>query len=178
MLSPLERLDAVCPHSAEDSIRSPSGCDFSGGELGVIVPPAHVELTNLYGAGVFDEFIILYVYGHPNENFDIGSRTRESRSSLSRKEIPQLRSVLAAYNKRPEDLIHWGSSYNGDSFFWIPDGEPNQWPTLLVAARQFDQEVLVGDSTSVLLSLLTGATRTHILPDDFPSEEPMFEPLS
>ncbi|WP_441251058.1 hypothetical protein [Kitasatospora sp. McL0602] len=136
-----------------------------------------MTLTNRYGPGVFDEFIVVYAPKWPNKFLDIGRRTEESTAILAAKEIPDIRARLAEYDSRPEELIHWASTHNADSFFWIPTGTPDQWPTLLVAARQFDQEILAGDSTDILLGLLSGSVQSGILPGDFPSEEPEFESL-
>ncbi|TQF03747.1 hypothetical protein E6W39_17790 [Kitasatospora acidiphila] len=141
------------------------------------MPPNHQALTARYGAGVFDEFIVLYAPNWSPEYLDLGHRAAESAAGLAGSELPGLRELLTAYGSRPEELIHWAHTHNADRFFWIPTGTPDQWPTVLVAAGQLDQELLPGDSTSILLGLLTGSIRSRILPDDLPSDEPQFEPL-
>ncbi|WP_258563412.1 hypothetical protein [Streptomyces phytophilus] len=56
----------------------------------------------------------------------------------------------------------------------MPAGAPEAWPTIAVAAGQFDFVVLERSSTGIVLDVLTGAVRTGFLPGDFPSGRPEF----
>ncbi|GAA1252027.1 hypothetical protein GCM10009665_48460 [Kitasatospora nipponensis] len=176
-MTPLEQLVALCPPPAVVAVPEPPSGTLGTPLTGLVVPPSHLALNARYGAGEFDEFVVVYALDWSNRYLDLGRRTAESSAALAGRELPALRALLAEYDRRPEELIHWASTHNGDSFFWVPTGEPDAWPTVLVSARQFDQEILTGDSPTVLLGLLSGAIRSHILPDDFPGPDPAFELL-
>ncbi|WP_051816811.1 hypothetical protein [Kitasatospora sp. NRRL B-11411] len=172
IMTPLEQLISLCPPPSVVPVPETQTVASD-----IRIPPGHVTLTHHYGPGVFDDFIVVYAPNWPDKYLDIDFRTEESAAILAGKEIPDVRARIAEYQCGPEELIHWASTHNGDSFFWIPTGAPDQWPTLLVAARQFAQEILIGDSTEILLGLLSGSIRSSILPEDFPSGVPEFESL-
>lgn len=84
------------------------------------------------------------------------------------------RVLLSEYHLSVSDLIKWGGTDNGDMLLWLPSGAPEEWPTLMVEARQFTHQVVQASSTTVVFDLLTGRLRTDIFPDDFPSDRPEF----
>lgn len=166
----INSLTALCPPPDE-----PTGPDaVRPVRAGAVVPRGHRELNGVYGVGCFDEFLWIYGCGAENERLDIGERSREMQDILRGKEITALRASLSEYGVGPEDLVQWGTTDNGDSLLWIPAGDPEQWPTVLIAAGQLSFVTSQRTSAGVLLDLLTGALRVSFFPEDFPSENPEF----
>ncbi|WP_328771222.1 hypothetical protein [Streptomyces sp. NBC_00286] len=138
------------------------------------IPGNHDDLIAAYGTGCFDEFLWVFANGAENANLDIDTSTRVMQSILHGKAVPALREALSHYRTSPEELIQWGVTDNGDSFLWIPVGDAESWPTVVVQAGQLDFVISDKSSTGVILGLLAGALRISFFPEDFPSDQPEF----
>ena len=73
-------------------------------------------------------------------------------------------------------LLPFGATDNGDVFFWLTEGQPDEWRVVLNAGRDPRCEEYPGGMTRVLAQLLSKAVRSQILPPDFPSDSPRFDP--
>jgi hypothetical protein len=164
MIDDLARLVALCPPARPLGLAESSMC----------IPPSHRALTDTYGTGCFDEFLWIYADGAENRHLDIASQTESVRSILREKKMPEIRTVLQTYGMTPEDLVQWGGTDNGDSLLWLPVGEPDQWPTIVIEAGQLSFTLLSGTSTAILLALLTRTATADAFPEDFPSDLPEF----
>ncbi|WP_405731934.1 hypothetical protein OG607_34565 [Streptomyces sp. NBC_01537] len=133
-------------------------------------------MTDLYGAGSFDDFLLVYALHFPNRHLDIDQNTRASAAFMAPKSVPALRRVLAEFGVLPENLVQWGGTDNADSFYWVPAGPPEDWPTIVVEAGQLDFMVLFKRSSEVVLQLLEGVLKCPFFPDDFPTARPEFIP--
>ncbi|MFE4548584.1 hypothetical protein [Streptomyces sp. NPDC056785] len=145
-----------------------------GGTVERAIPAGHQEMTDLYGAGSFDNFVSVYERRCLNLHLDIDENTRLSAVFMTAKSIPALRRALQDFGTGPEDLVQWGGTDNADSLYWIPAGPPDEWPTLIVEAGQLDFMVVPLGSPSVILGLLNGTLTCSFFPEDFPSAEPHF----
>lgn len=169
----LDSLRQLCPPPAV-----PAGGTGPLRGPGRRMPEGHCELLSTYGVGSFDEFLWLYGDGVSNPHLDIWARSESTRSVLDGKPVPEVREALSPYGLTVRDLVQWGGTDNGDGLLWIPAGEPETWPTLILEARQ--RSLLVADktSTSILFELLSGKLRTSAFPEDFPSSHPRFQPCT
>jgi hypothetical protein len=165
-------LTSLCPPPAEPC--EPL-CDPSRPEA-PMTPGSHHDLVRAYGTGCFDEFLWIFAVGADNVNLDIKAATSATRSILEGKAAPDLREALGRHRAAPEDLVQWGATDNGDSLLWIPDGDPADWPTVVVQAGQLDFAISSRSSTGVVLDLMTGEFHPRFFPDDFPSGHPEFSP--
>ncbi|WP_375803624.1 hypothetical protein [Streptomyces sp. A012304] len=142
------------------------------------LPKSHAEMVRVYGVGCFDGLLTVYGVGVGNMYLEISDCTARSTGILAGKRIPALRARLSEFGVGPEELIQWGGTANADWLFWIPAGEPDSWPTIIVEAGQLSFEVLHRPSPGVVLDLLTGSFSTPIFPCDFPSGHPAFGPFT
>ncbi|NGO48280.1 Tim17/Tim22/Tim23/Pmp24 domain-containing protein [Streptomyces ureilyticus] len=138
------------------------------------IPGNHDDLIAAYGTGCFDEFLWIFANGAKNANLDISENTRTMQSILRGKEVPVLCEALSRHHASPEELIQWGITDNGDSMLWLPVGDAESWPTVVIQAGQLDFVISEKSSTGVVLGLLAGALRISFFPDDFPSDHPEF----
>jgi hypothetical protein len=134
-------------------------------------------MISAYGVGCFDDFLWVYGEGVENPYLDIRSRTEAGRSILRARERPQLQACLSDFGVRPDELVQWGGTDNGDSLLWVPCGPPDDWPTVILEVRQRDAVLVRRPSVRIIFELLTGALVTSIFPDDFPSLHPFFNPV-
>ncbi|MGP4046757.1 hypothetical protein [Streptomyces sp. 2A115] len=124
----------------------------------------------MYGAGCSDEFLWIFADSPENEYLDIDAATAQTRSALRHKHIPELRDALREFGSPPERLIQWGVTDNADVLLWVPAGDPEGWPTVVLQAGQLGFVVARRSSTGLVLDLLTGALRVPFFPEeDFPS---------
>ncbi|MEU6234428.1 hypothetical protein [Kitasatospora sp. NPDC047058] len=164
----LQGLAALCPPPKR-------GAEVgSTGPAGFAVPSSHRALIDAYGPGCFDEFLWVYAEGSARPGLDLVERTRETRRLLRDYPEPTLPALLAGDGLTTDDLVQWAVTDNADMLFWLPVGEPDDWPTLAVQAGRLRFARLPMRSTGVLLALLSGAVRLDLFPDDFPSERPEF----
>ncbi|MDT0321151.1 hypothetical protein [Streptomyces millisiae] len=170
MSSDLRELIALCPPPSDPA--RPKGPD--GPAVEPAVPDSHRTLVHTYGVGCFDEFLWIYGVGAENPHLDIGAATDAMRAILREKGISGIREMLGAHGLGPDDLVQWGGTDNGDALLWVPVGDPEAWPTLVIEAGQLDFALVERSSTGLVLDLLTGARRLRIFPEDFPSGEPEF----
>ena len=167
MTDELLSLTALCPSGAAARARRDRGPRGAGDR--VPIPESHLRLSDAYGAACFDEFLCIFADGHENEYLDIEAATARTRSVLRNKRIRELRDALREFGMAPESLIQWGATDNADVLLWIPAGDPEDWPTVVLQAGQLDFVVARRSSTGLLLDLLTGALRIPFFPEDFPS---------
>lgn len=166
----LLRLTSLCPPPV-----SPAPSKRSGQAVRAI-PGNHHDLVRAYGTGCFDEFLWIFAMGADNAHLDIDTATSATQSALRDKDVSALREALSRRHATPEELIQWGVTDNGDSLLWIPTGDPEDWPTIVIQAGQLDFVISPRSSTGVLLDLLTGELHLRFFPDDFPSSAPEFSP--
>ncbi|MDU0288839.1 hypothetical protein [Saccharothrix longispora] len=138
------------------------------------LPPSHTRLVDDYGVGCFDEFLWIYGEGAENKNLDVHVRSAWTRSYVRRMGTSEVLGVLDRHGVLPEELVSWGGTDNADLLIWLPVGEPEDWPTLVVESGQLSCTVLTGTSTRIVFDLLTGKARAAAFPDDFPSDAPSF----
>ncbi|MGW0596199.1 hypothetical protein ACWD11_03540 [Streptomyces sp. NPDC002776] len=129
-------------------------------------------MTSTYGAGCFDEFLWIFAQSASNGYLDIAEQTGRMRALLQDRPLP----VLDAYRAEPGDLVQWGVTDNADLLAWIPEGDPEHWPTVIIQAGRLGAVVSARSSADLVLALLGGALRVPFFPDDFPSERPSFSP--
>ncbi|MFE6336248.1 hypothetical protein ACFVP3_17930 [Streptomyces sp. NPDC057806] len=121
-------------------------------------------------AVLYDEFLWAFAPGAPNGHLDIAEQTGQMRSLLQDKPLP----VLDAYRAESGSLVQWGVTDNADLLAWIPVGDPERWPTVIIQAGRLSAVVSDRSSVDIVLGLLTRALRVPFFPDDFPSERPSF----
>ncbi|MFJ8104224.1 hypothetical protein [Streptomyces sp. NPDC096132] len=139
------------------------------------VPPGHAAMLELYGPGCFNDFLWINEDGCANVWLDIQTCSRRASEMLSRKKIPELRSVLAGFGATPADVIQWGSTDNADSLFWIPSGAPDEWPTVIVEAGQLRLLLIEKPSPDVVRGLLDRTLNCPFFPSEFWEPVPVFE---
>ncbi|WP_406204353.1 hypothetical protein OH807_28615 [Kitasatospora sp. NBC_01560] len=167
-MNELQRLTALCPPSEQRvEVVPAAGAGFE-------IPPSHRALIDAYGPGCFDEFLWVYAVGSTRPGSDLVRQTEETRQLLRDYPEPTLPALLAEHGLTTDDLVQWAVTDNADLVFWLPVGDPEDWPTLVVEAGRLSYAQLPLSSTGVLLALLSGEVRLNLFPDDFPSERPEF----
>ncbi|MEW5628854.1 hypothetical protein [Streptomyces hydrogenans] len=171
----LDSLVHLCPPPATNHARPgiPSGAGAGGAQM--TVPPLHARLLEVYGPGSFNDFLWIFEQGCSNPWLDIDTLSRRAADILSKKKIPEIRSIVADFKSDLSHLIQWGATDNADEIFWIPTGHPEDWPTLIVQAGQLEFQLIRRSSLEVLHGLIGGELRCPFFPEDFLRHRPTFE---
>ncbi|MGC5290453.1 hypothetical protein [Micromonospora sp. DT231] len=143
---------------------------------GVELPLSHRQMVATYGAGCFDEFLWIYGEGVEREALNIEKGTQEARSFLSNGLPEPLEEYLSSLRIAPGQLVRWGGTDNADVLMWIPTGPVDDWPTLVLEARQLRFSIVHLETPSVVFELLTKSLQIPFFPPDFPSSNPQFSP--
>ena len=142
--------------------------------LGTAVPADFRALVETYGSGEFDEFLTVLVPAHENPHLDVAGRRDSALDALHK---------VAEYEPAPQpmpypidQLLPWAVTANGDTCYWLMEGGPDGWPTVVNEGRGPEWDAFDGTATEFLVETLSGRVRIAVFPDDFPSEAPTFSP--
>jgi len=133
------------------------------------LPSDFARLLETYGAGAFNEFVAIFSVDNANRLYDIVAQTRDF-AELMYEIYEDLHDDWLPYRFWPESagLLQWGER-GIETFFWLTDGHPDQWPVLIVRDTEQIYERLDLTATELLLGLVRGPS-----PSSFMS--PLFGP--
>jgi len=135
--------------------------------LGFPLPADYHALMETYGEGSFDDFLWLLHPTSSNPNLNLIEELHAQREALALD--PD------GVGPRPQELVHWASTYNGDSVYWKFDSERRLGSSVIVNESRGDAWPEYDlSATEWLLAVLTGRIRVPVFPDDFPSRRPSF----
>ncbi|WP_329320453.1 hypothetical protein [Streptomyces sp. NBC_01262] len=97
--------------------------------LGVALPRDYVELAEAYPAIEFDGFLCVWVPRLGGEEEFVAGLFDELELVAELQEEGEAENYVA--HPEPGGLIPWGSSLDGDVFYWcVIDGDPDGWPVV------------------------------------------------
>lgn len=136
--------------------------------MGFPLPVDYRALVETYGEGSFDDFLWLLHPTSPNPNLNLISQLRTVRDALT--------GDPSGVGPRPEDLVPWAETDNGDVCYWRFDANRRLANSVVVNEGRGDAWAEFNNlsATAWLLAILTGKIRVPVFPDDFPSPYPSF----
>lgn len=100
-------------------------------DSGFSLPKDYCDFITCYGSGLFADFY--FVYNALSSNKDLALRPNvEAISKIEREMKEQFGSEYAPYELYPNSpgLLPWGGDENGNVYFWLTAGEPDEWPVV------------------------------------------------
>jgi hypothetical protein len=156
--------------NALDDLRAiappPPGPPPPPADAGHPLPADYEQLAREYGPGSFAGFLWLLAPGAANQYLDL-DRQAEVRLDALRtlgEELPY------------EPLLPFAFTDNGDVVYWHATGDPDDWTVVVNESRGPEWHAFDGNATEFLVATLSGRERVPMFPEDFPSEEPGFQP--
>jgi len=167
----LKKLVPKCPKSPREKSINWGEIEF---KICTSLPSGYKQFINYFGTGSIGNFLWIFnpVADNPNLNFS------------------QYRYFHNAYNTMkelfPEDYVRppfpekgsfltWAATDNGDSLFWIVDGQPDDWVVGVHSHDQGDEEISGQNTLGFLCCLFAHQLTSKILPTDFLNCELSFE---
>ncbi len=117
-------IDLIPPPEAP--IGSAGDWSIPEAEFGITFPSDFKEMIRRYGTG---EFLRGLRVGSPHTEWGRGQIRNLLDIYASLRDAIELPLVL--HPTRP-GLFPWGSDSNGNGFFWLTEGDPNEWPIILL----------------------------------------------
>jgi hypothetical protein len=149
--------------------------------LEMALPADFKQLINIYGTGCFGKFLYpLTPFAPFGTSLNLLSGTRQLLSlyKSGQKEFPQYSPPFPVYPSE-SGLFPWGITVNGDTLFWLREGNPNEWPTVVCDSKfseNYDQFDLT--ATEFLYRLFSGEITVNVFPDDLVTAPREFTPYS
>lgn len=137
---------------------------------GLVFPTDYKLFAGSYAPLIIDNFIHV---AHPSTPGD-GERAlnRQLRRDLDAlRELRQSHPNEVRYPLYPEPdgLYPWGGTDNGDSLFWLTQGDPDHWPVIGTSRSGWAE--YQGTMTEFLVAVLGRQHKFELFPDDFPSSK-------
>ena len=174
----LSRLMTILPPPKQPTLLP---VDWAGveGRLGVSLPDDYKAFIGTYGLGDIDGYLSVLHPATRNRHLNLERKgasalaaLRECRAEPMPMELPY--SVFP----EPGGLLPWGITGNGDDCFWrVTDSDPNRWTVVVANVRNDDWEAYRGGLVEFLCATLSGARRSDVFADDWPSKAPKFAPF-
>jgi hypothetical protein len=126
-----------------------------------------------YGPGSFDQFLDVFQPGSPIDGVRLEHQAEQAASALD-----YLRNGGEAIPYQNAEILSFGRTDNGDYCYWLrrPASEPDAWTVVVNEARGPEWSTFEHGVVEFLLGVLSGSHHVGVFPEDFPSEEPTFEP--
>lgn len=147
------------------------------------LPVDFKKLINLYGTGCFLSFLYpLSPFAPFATSLNLLSGATKQllaayRSGLE--EFPQYMPVYPAYPQE-SGMFPWGITVNGDTLFWLRQGKPEKWPTVVCDSKFTKEHCDRFDMTATefLYRLCSGEIEPDAFPDDLRTADRLFAPYS
>jgi hypothetical protein len=154
-----ELLGVVSPPEHPVGTGNPGSWDEMQTSLGIGLPPDVRDFALRYGTGYFDDpgRLMIWVW----TPFCPGGR-----GSLDRRceELRQTSYPCRVFPDRP-GWLPWGNDIDGSLLCWLTEGEPDDWPLILLSAERTSFQQLQMSMTTFLARAFTRQIQT-ILWDD------------
>jgi hypothetical protein len=141
--------------------------------LGVRLPGDYKWLIERYGPGSFG-FLQVLLPESSIENVRLEHQAKQTAEGLD-----YLRESGMDIPYQNAELLPFAGTNNGDFCYWLrhPADDPDAW-TVVVGERSAGPEwsTFDGGVVEFLYAVLSGRHQVSVFPEDFPSEEPTFEP--
>ncbi len=127
------------------------------------LPQDYKDFSRLYGYGRFMQFLGIHIPNTQNPNTRL-----EWQAQVVRDGFLTLTEEYCPYPMWPDPggLLPFGGTDEGDEFFWLMCGPPDDWRVVVWDRGMGEFEVLDCDLTDFLAGLATG----EILPKEFPDD--------
>ena len=173
-----ELTEILSPPEAPVETGSPEEWSLVEEEIGTPLPADYKEYVATYGTGSIADFLWPYNPFSENRHLNLVWRVelhagalRQIREEFGEEEVP--------YPPYPESggLMSWAVSDNGDTLYWLMQGDPDHWRVVVNESRGPDFERFGESTTSFLAKLISGELNSEILPSSVFEGHVAFRPI-
>ena len=135
--------------------------------LGLQLPRDYRALVETYGAGKFDDYLVVYTPGGPRDTIDL-----EHQLASGAERLAYYQAHDEQLPHRPEDLLEIAGTDNGESICWArtAGSGPDDWTIVVNAVRDWeDWPAFNGGLVEFLVAVFASEYQCSAFPEDFPS---------
>lgn len=145
-------------------------------EYNIVFPVDYKVFISKYGTGVLAEFFCIWNPFSIVANMN-WFKEKDSTLALFKDLLCQFPDFHRGWKlyPTPDGLLPLGTTANGDTLFWITNGNPNNWP--IAIAREAPLGIHTENLCSFLHNVLTKSSYSNKLPDLSKSKR-VFEPFN
>ncbi len=146
----------------------------AAGQLGSRPPIDYVYFINSYGTGRINKFLWVFNPFAGNRSLNLVAQMPLILGSIreSRAECPEDYPYPLYFE--PGGILPWGVSDDGDYYFWLTGGSPDQW-TVVTVPRHAEVEWFNLPMSLFIARALKGQLKSGAIPEYF-AEEAVFIP--
>jgi hypothetical protein len=142
--------------------------------LGFDVPADYKQLIDRYGAGAFNDYVLIYGPGEDVQAFDLTVNGLYWDTYLKEEWADCAEAMPLPLRGRDITVLSWGATEDGLQLFWIaePGTPPEHWPVVFYRVEGEAWEFYPRSTVEVLLALVRNELPTELLPPSWPPDEP------
>jgi hypothetical protein len=143
----------------------PAESDWQDAEraLGVTLPSDYKDFLHVYGSGRLDDFMEIFNPASPHEHNNLIECWKKQREVFAYMQKGNAPLRIDLHPAKP-GLLPIGQTDNGDTIFYVVDGEPAAWAIAVLESRGRDVKVFEMPLTAFLVAGLRH--EIGALPDD------------
>lgn len=171
-------INTMTPPDAPLETGSPGAWSSIENRIGTRLPADYKEYIATYGTGSIGDFLWPYNPFSENPNLNLVRRMeldagalRQIREKFGEEEVPY------PLYPEPGGLMSWAVSDNGDTLYWLTQGDPSYWRVVVNESRGPDFEHFEESTTSFLAKLISGELISEILPSSVFEGHVAFRPI-
>jgi len=143
-------------------------------KIGIQLPFEYKQFIETYGAGGIDNFLWFLNPFINEENIGLFIKYPIINNSylISKQKSPDLFQHVVYPEKG--GLFPFSYTDNGDTLFFLTEGEPDNWPIIIYDARSPDYFQYTNSFIQFFYQLIIGQLKCSIFPNDFPNNPSQF----
>lgn len=143
--------------------------------LKIELPKDYKDYINIFGTGCIANLIWVFNPFSKNPHLNLQIQIKEQLEAIA--VLQEQFNENCPYKIYPEKggLLPWGLTDNGDVMFWLTDGEPDFWKTVIHESRGSKYEKHEDTMTSFLSNLILGITVSEIITNDLIDSDAKFK---
>jgi hypothetical protein len=158
---------AVPPPDNPFEAGRPEGFTAVEGRLGLALPTDYKSLIGAYGAGSWKGFLWVLNPFASNRYLNLFEQTQRQLDAERTIRADWPKDVPFALYPEPGGLLPWAMTDNGDRLYWVTEGRPDTWDTVVYESRgpEYDRHRM--SCCEFLRRWVAGELRVSVFPDDF-----------
>lgn len=176
-----ERLLELMPQP-RSPVESGSPVSWAAAEaaLGTSLPSDYRLFIEAYGSGSIDQFVTVLNANSSTPDLQLDKYGEKMLTVTRQLRAGGVVEIPFPIYPEPGGILPWGATANGDWGYWVtdPQDSPDAWTIVVSVDRGPDWFRHSGPLVRFLVEILDGSTVVPFFPDDFPSAQPAFVPLS
>jgi hypothetical protein len=137
--------------------------------LGIQLPVNYKDFVDNYGTGVVAEFLAVLSPFTENRNLNLLDKGTEMLAGY--RQLHQAHPREYPFEAFPSlvGVFPWAVTDNGDELYWLMEGPPDEWPTIVWATPSGMYERHDTTSVKLIAMWIDGTLETEVLPPDMPA---------